>query len=233
MDRRKQLVLEAIINYFIETALPVGSNLLKDDFDISPATIRNDMAFLEHEGLLSQPYTSAGRVPTEIGYRFYVDELIQPNNNRNKIESDFLKIKREYFKQKTNEMVYDTISILSKLTSNIAFATMPENNKTFYMGLANILRKPEFVSNISSASAVVEVLEDGFLSVLEKLKIDSTIRVFIGKENIIPQIKTCSMIATSYTNHGFNGVIGILGPMRMKYSFNKSALEFASKLLHD
>ncbi len=233
MDERKELILFAIIRYFIDRANPIGSKLLKEDFNISTATIRNDMAFLEKEGLIYQPYTSAGRVPTEVGYRFYVDELIDKFSKEDKIKERFDQIKKEYFKKKALKNVYDAIAILSKATDNIAFATIPENSKTFYLGLANMLRKPEFVSNISYASEVIEVLEKGFFSVLDQLNIDDKIRIFIGKENIISQMQSCSLIAVKYNSHGYSGVIGILGPMRMKYAYNKMVLEYALSLLNE
>src|SRR3989339_675182 len=79
IEERKKQVLQAVIHHFIKTARPVGSNILTDDykFDLSPATIRNLMAELEDEGYLTHPHTSAGRVPTDKGYRSYVDSLIE------------------------------------------------------------------------------------------------------------------------------------------------------------
>ena len=77
IDPRKEKVLKAIIQHFIGTAEPVGSKtvLIKYNLNVSPATIRNDMATLESEGLISQPHTSAGRIPTEKGYRMYIEKL--------------------------------------------------------------------------------------------------------------------------------------------------------------
>jgi transcriptional regulator of heat shock response len=233
MDERKQLILSAIINYFIEKAVPIGSKLLEEDFDISSATIRNDMSFLEKEGLIYQPYTSAGRVPTEVGYRFYVDKIIDDIQKNEGINEKFEQIKQEYFKKKVIANVYDVVAILSKATSNIAFATIPENKKTFYLGLANILKKPEFINNFSYASEVIEVLEEGFFTILNELNIDHKIRIYIGKENIISQMQSCSMLAVSYFDHGFKGIIGILGPMRMNYSYNKILLEYAKNMLNN
>lgn len=76
-DDRKNQILSAIIEHFVQTAEPVGSKtiILTYNFNVSPATVRNDMAELEEQGLIMQPHTSAGRVPTDKGYRFYVDEL--------------------------------------------------------------------------------------------------------------------------------------------------------------
>lgn len=80
MDRRKRLVLEALIDDYIATAEPVGSRTLsrKYGLGVSSATIRNEMADLEELGYLEQPHTSAGRVPSDKGYRYYVDEIMRP-----------------------------------------------------------------------------------------------------------------------------------------------------------
>ena len=77
-EERKKRVLQAIVKHFVETAEPVGSNtiLVSYQFHVSPATIRNTMADLEELGLIEQPYTSAGRKPTDLGYRVYVDYLM-------------------------------------------------------------------------------------------------------------------------------------------------------------
>jgi len=233
MDERKELILLSIISYFIERASPISSKLLEEDFNISSATIRNDMSYLEKQGLIYQPHTSAGRIPTEVGYRFYVDQLIEKAKEDKNIQERFTRIKHDYFKKKAISNVYDSVSVLSKATENIAFATIPGNNKTFYLGLAHILKAPEFIHNISHASEVIEVLEGGFFSVLSHLKIDNTVRIFIGKENILPQMKSCSLMAIEYKDHGFLGVIGILGPTRMNYAYNKVVLEYAAGMLNN
>jgi len=80
MDERKQKILKAIVQDYIATAEPVGSRTISRKFDlgVSPATIRNEMADLEEIGLIEQPHTSAGRIPSDLGYRYYVDYLIDP-----------------------------------------------------------------------------------------------------------------------------------------------------------
>src|SRR5690625_610883 len=81
MDSRKMRILRAITDDYIATAEPVGSRTIarKYDLKVSPATIRNDMSDLEELGYLDQPHTSAGRVPSDKGYRYYVDELMSPS----------------------------------------------------------------------------------------------------------------------------------------------------------
>lgn len=226
---RKQEILKAIVKHFIKTAEPVGSNtiLVSYRFHVSPATIRNDMASLEKEGLIYQPYTSAGRVPTDSGYRLYVDEIADYKAAKKKALARLDTVRKQYKAEQVREHIYDAVSLLSRATENVSFATLPDNERTFYLGLSNVLKQPEFATDNIRASQVVEVLEnnDNFRSLLQELDVDETIKTFIGKENILEQIKSCSLMATSYTRDGFSGYMGILGPTRMNYPFNSVVLE--------
>ena len=234
MDR-KQEILKAIIKHFIETAEPVGSQtiLVSYKFSVSPATIRNDMATLEHEGFIYQPHTSAGRIPTDTGYRLYVDELINVEEERAQAVQLLKQMKQSYDLEKLKEKIYDAVSLLARSTDNVSFATLPDNQRTFYLGLSNILRQPEFFADTVRASQVVEVLErhNHFINLLQELDINEQVKIFIGKENIIEQIQSCSLIVTKYKFEGYEGYIGILGPTRMKYAFTQAILEEIKKLL--
>lgn len=232
MDNRKKLILEAIIRYFTESGTPVGSKMLSSNFDVSSATIRSEMLSLEKEGYLYQPHTSSGRVPTEIAYRMFVDECIDPVKEKKDVQNKFEAVKQFYLREKAEESVYDVVAILSQVISDVSFGTIPDNDRTYYMGMANLLKQPEFIGNMPSASQVIEILEKGFFDILKELDIDDTVKIFIGKENIIPEIQSCSMLAIKYQCHGYDGVLGILGPMRMNYSYNIAALEMAAGMLN-
>lgn len=233
---RRQQVLKAIIQQFIQTAQPVGSNtvLVSYKFSVSPATIRNDMAALEREGLIYQPHTSAGRVPTSMAYRLYVNAIADYETARTHALQKLQKIQLQYHLEKAREKIYDAVSLLAHSTENISFATLPDNDRTFYLGLSNVLRQPEFMYDSVRASQVVEVLERSynFVNTLRNLDIDNTIKVFIGDENILEQIQSCSIIVTKYNFKGYKGFMGILGPMRMDYPFNMVMVEEVKKLLN-
>lgn len=233
-EDRKKKILQAIIKHFIQTAEPVGSNtiLISYKFHVSPATIRNDMMSLEEEGYIFQPHTSAGRVPTDKAYRLFVDEMADYKKARTEAQTALKKIREEYIAGKVRERLYDCVSILARATQSVSFATTPDNPHTFFLGMSNVLRQPEF-SNSAQASQVMEVLERGgnFVNTLKSLNIDESARAFIGDENILEQIQSCSIIVTKYKKAGFEGYIGILGPKRMNYPFNISVLEEVKKLL--
>lgn len=233
MDR-KQEILRAIVKHFVETAEPVGSKtiLVSYRFNVSPATIRNDMANLEKEGLIYQPYTSAGRIPTDEGYRLYVDEIADYKSAKKKALLKLNVLREQYQTEKVKEQVYDAVNLLARATDNVSFATTPDNERTFYLGLSNALRQPEFATNNINASQVIEVLErdDYFRRLLGKLDTNDTVKTYIGKENILEQIQSCSLMITTYEKDGFKGYIGILGPTRMNYPFNKALLEEVKSL---
>ena len=235
LDPRKQKILHAIIKQFIETAEPVGSKtiVISYNLSVSTATIRNDMAQLEELGLITQPHTSAGRVPTQAGYKLYVEELVDFDKARTIANENIKHLNEQYKLKKAKEKIYDAVALLSQATSNISFATIPDNKRTFYLGVSNILKQPEFVENPLKARHIIEVLEEGtsLVKTLESLNIGSTVKIFIGGENLIEQIESCSIIVTTYEIEGFKGFIGILGPCRMPYAYNKALLEEVSRLI--
>ena len=125
---REQKVLWATIEQYILTAEPVGSKALVSgyDFDISPATIRNVMNMLDRSGLLFQPHTSAGRVPSDSGYRVYVDELIDPASELTYSKHQFLASKSDRLgKSSLDGVMRDVAQILATLSGCIAVITAP------------------------------------------------------------------------------------------------------------
>ena len=235
MDIRQQKILQAIIDSFIKSAMPVGSKYIQEfyDFGVSPATIRNEMAELEKEGYIMQPHTSAGRVPTSRAYRMMVDQMKLQKQLIHRVQQDMLKVRREYYLKKTKEKLYDMVAILAGVTNNISFATLPDKDRVFYVGISNLLKKPEFITQPEKASQVVEILENELYDILCDLDITDEGAVYIGEENILPEFQSCSLLAVPYSYQGFDGVMGILGSTRMDYPYNLAALRTAIQLLLD
>jgi len=234
MDRRIQ-ILQAIIQEFIKTAEPVGSKsiVLKFNLNVSPATIRNDMAALEKQGLLYQPHTSAGRVPTQQGYRLFVNELADYKKAQKVAKTTIAHLLEQNQAHKAKQKIYDAMNILSQAVENLCFATVPDNERAFFLGTSKILRKQEFLSEPMRASQVIEVLEKGtrFRDTLDHLDTDESVKIFIGSENLIKEIDSCSIIVSQYELDGYKGHMGILGPTRMRYAYNKAVLEEVKNLL--
>lgn len=235
IDERKLKLLSAVVEHFIQTAQPVGSKtiLLAYDFNVSPATIRNEMAILEEKGLIYQPHTSAGRVPTQNGYRLYVDELADFHSAEKLAQETLKKLMHSDQLHKAKQKVQEAVKLLSKATPNLAFATTPDSESTFYMGVSQILKQPEFMDAPLQASQVMEVIEDRmqFRHALEEMDISDQAKIFIGSENILYGIESCSLIVLRYQYQGYEGYLGILGPTRMPYTYNASLLEQVKTLL--
>ena len=233
MNTRQSKLLAAIIDQFIQTAVPVGSQeLLRHhaDFRWSCATVRNEMRALGEEGFIAKPHISAGRVPTAKGYRMYVRDFMEPSAQERRVRQKFQTLKEVYFQRKDQERVYDAVLFLSRMMPNIAFATVPHKPSVHYVGLANALRQPEFQADPLLAMGVVEMLEGALAAFLGSVEIDERVRYYIGDEHLLPQLQSCSVMVTSYTLHGQCGVIGIMGPLRMDYAYNTVALDLIANL---
>ena len=130
LDERKLAVLRAIVEDYVSTTEPVGSKSLVDrhGLDVSPATIRNDMAILEEQGYIAQPHTSAGRIPTDKGYRLFVDRLssVKPMSSaeRRAIETFLAGA------YSLDEVVARTVRLLTRLTQQVAVVQYPLLSKS-------------------------------------------------------------------------------------------------------
>ena len=232
-QERRNKVLKAIVEIFIKTANPVGSSVLKEEaqFEVSPATLRNEMAQLEKDGFLEQSHTSGGRIPTSSGYRFFVEDLCIQKDFKEEVHAEFIEETQKYFSEKTaDEKVYDMLSILTKMTPNIVFATVPSSEKTFFLGISQTLMLPEFSGSPEQTSGIFRVLEEDFYDLLHQLKIGDDVEMFIGKENIFPEMESCSLLVSRFKSLEENQFFGILGPMRMNYAKNVLAIQEAQKL---
>lgn len=233
MDHRQRKILEAIIDVFLQNALPVGSKHLADreDFKLSSATIRNEMSLLEKEGYITQPHTSAGRIPTDRAYRLLVDQMKEEKKLMIQAMKDMERVRRQYELRKTKEKLYEIITLLASVTDNVSFATIPDRQGVFYIGIGNILKKPEFQADPTQTTKVIEVLENELQNFISELKLTDEGSIYIGEENLLPQFQSCGLLAIPYFYKGFKGVMGILGPTRMNYAYNMAALKSAVQML--
>ena len=130
LDKRKKKILQAIIEEYIETAEPVSSGNLVKELDCSSATIRNEMAELEQIGFIEKPHTSAGRIPSQKGYRYYVDELIRDDKLSRK-EMEFIKEKLETKVNALEDLTRIATTTLSEITHYTTITIGPDvNNHT-------------------------------------------------------------------------------------------------------
>jgi heat-inducible transcriptional repressor len=228
MDDRKSFILKKIVEFFIDTAGPIGSKSLlsSTELNVSPATVRNDMAYLESIGMIYQPHTSSGRVPTNKGFRMFVDSLMDTLEEQSFEKEQAMTDYRNLQIQELDMKVRKTVSTMADMTKMVSFATLPWRSESYYLGIANVLRAIEFQS-AAKASMIVEVLEDKdrFIQTLSALCIDRKVRAFIGEENALPGIQSCTLLVTIFERGSYRGAIGLLGPTRMRYAYNMKLLE--------
>ena len=235
MQQRQEIILGSIIREYVDSAIPVSSSLLaeKYDFDLSPATIRTEMLELENSGYLYQPYTSAGRMPTDKGFRYFVDELMKDKKLSQK-EQNSLQVEVLKLKAQNRMLARTTAKLLSQMSDNLAVSGVIGSDDFHKAGFQRLFSKPEF-QNSDSVCRVAEVIDyiDENIEVLSnELKNKSEIEIYIGEENPICNIDNCSMVVSKYNlEDGGEGLLAIIGPKRMKYSRNVSLIDYLKKLL--
>ena len=169
LSDREKLILRSIIQQFILTASPVGSRFITKKYDIgfSPATVRNIMADLEESGFIGHPHTSAGRVPTDKGYRFYVDSLMEIQKIRNS-EKGLINKGLGVEQIETDEILRLTTAILSNITKQLACVTYPRLD-------TGVLAKLQIVSLSSSRILIVISIKGGLVKTIT-MEVDSEIK---------------------------------------------------------
>ena len=217
MTERQQKVLSAIVEQYAEVASPVGSNLMAKLFHVSSATIRAEMAELERLGFIAQPHTSAGRVPTDKGYRFYVNHLSETVDSsiaipeRRGERALATRVQQAGAPERTIRNAVDT---LVELTHNLGLATI--SDQLYMSGLSNLFGQPEFMNSIQVQQ--VAGLLDNLEPWLREAAPNEPLSVYIGKENPIGRTAGCTLIIGRFRSpFSDRSYIGTLGPTRQSY----------------
>lgn len=215
MTTRQQKILNAIIEQYAEVASPVGSSLLAKLFNVSSATIRAEMAELERLGFITQPHTSAGRIPTDKGYRYYVNNLSEDMTSIAPNRAEKALVSRVQHAGAPDRMIKNAVDTLVELTHNLAIATTP-NNQLYMSGLGNLFGQPEFINTIQVQQ--VANLLDNLEPWLREAAPNEPLSVFIGRENPIGRSAGCSLVISKYRSpYSDHSYIGTLGPTRQSY----------------
>ncbi len=219
MTERQEQILSAIIEQYAEVASPVGSNLLAKAFHVSSATIRAEMADLERAGYIAQPHTSAGRVPTDKGYRLYVNRLSEANatdgytrhNSERATKAISARVHAGGLPEQTIRSAVDT---LVELTHNLGLATI--GDQLYMSGLSNLFGQPEFIQK-GQVQAVANLL-DNLEPWLREAAPNQPLSVYIGRENPIGRAAGCSLVISRFRSpFSDRSYIGTLGPTRQSY----------------
>ncbi len=236
MSSRRLEILRAIVDEYVATQEPVGSKSIaqRHSLGISPATIRNEMAVLEEEGLITQPHTSAGRIPTDLGYRVFVDKLatVKPLSTaeRRAIET-FLEGAVDL-----DEVIMRTVRLLADVTKQVAVVQYPslDNSKVGHegkivlSGMANLARFQEDFA--TTMHPVLEALEEQVVLLRLLGDANETVKVRIGSEQSESSLRTTSLVAVGYgPENAPLGALGIIGPTRMDYAGSMAAVSAVAR----
>ena len=228
MTDRQAKLLAAIVEQYAEVASPVGSSLLAKVFNVSSATIRAEMAELERLGFIAQPHTSAGRVPTDKGYRFYVNNLTDQADSSAERRGERALTARVSSGGVPEHTIRNAVDTLVELTHNLGLATI--GDRLYMGGLANLFGQPEFIggAQVQQVARLLDNLEPW----LREAAPNEPLSVYIGSENPIGRSAGASLIISRFRSpFSDQSYIGVLGPTRQQYRDVMSLVEHAGRTL--
>jgi heat-inducible transcriptional repressor len=230
MSPRQEKILAAIVEQYAEVASPVGSTLLSKAFGVSSATIRAEMAELERLGFIMQPHTSAGRVPTDKGYRHYVNSLQESESTHNGRRAERALTARVESGGLPERTIRNAVDTLVELTHNLGLATI--GNQLYMSGLSNLFGQPEFMhgAQVQQVARLLDNLEPW----LKEAAPNEPLSVYIGRENPIGRTAGASLIISRFRSpYSDRSYIGILGPTRQQYRDVMGLVQRAGKTLEE
>ena len=248
LTERQRDLLFAIIEEYSEMAAPVGSVTMAKVFGVSSATIRAEMAKLEAMGLIAQPHTSAGRVPTDAGYRLYVNSLTEEVEGEEAEETLGARIAvseraergfergvhalevRISTQNRADHAIRGAVDSLVELTGNLGLATI--GDQLYLAGISRLLMQPEFMdmTRVQSVAKLLDNLEPW----LREARPGEPLNIFIGQENPIGKSSEASLIISRFRSpYSDSSYIGVLGPTRQNYGYVMNLVRRAGAMLEE
>lgn len=234
-ERQRQILCQ-IIEEYAETAAPVGSVMMAKLFDVSPATVRAEMARLEALGLIAQPHTSAGRVPTDAGYRYYVNHLDGVSENSRQVAQGTFERGRHAIEVRVSAQsqadaaIRRAVDSLVELTGNLGLATI--GGQLYLSGISQLFTQPEFMDT-RRVQAVAKLL-DNLEPWLRETAPGEPLNIFIGHENPIGRNSEVSLIISKFRSpFSDRSYIGVLGPTRQNYARVMGLVKYTGKMLEE
>ncbi len=232
-DRQKAL-LKAIIEQYIESAQPIGSEIVERKYNlgVSPATIRNEMARLTEMGYLRQPHTSAGRVPTSMGFRLFIGELMKEKQLPVSAE---VSIKERMWQERHTQdrLLTQAVKALAQRCSMLAMA-VDDSGPVIYAGAANILDWPEFY-DIDVTKFVLSLFDEypTLQQIIGKAHGADPIHILFGEDMEYEHLRPTGFVFTRYEMGPRAGVIGVIGPARMNFPLVIPYVKYIRNLLFE
>ncbi|MDR2429104.1 MAG: hypothetical protein LBD62_04790 [Candidatus Margulisbacteria bacterium] len=254
LTSRQRKILALVVREYIDSAAPVGSAVICQKYleEVSSATVRNELAALEELGFLTHPYTSAGRIPTDRGYRFYVDELMEAyrltarektlveqlqialGRDLHSLLDETMKAIQSLSENYTTVLKTDDL-LLNELTGSVRNTLERARQESLHLsGLSKMFYEPEF-ENVQNVRRMMDLLDDKteMMHILDEHSGGET-SVSIGAELQAEPLKDFSLVAQDFFYKGEKvGSLGIIGPTRMRYSKITAAVDNIARALDE
>jgi len=244
LTSRQTQILKTIIDEYIATAEPVGSEAMdkKYNLGISPATIRNEMVALTRAGYLKKPHTSAGRIPTPTAMKFYINQLM---TEKQMSLVDEVKAKEEVWDSRDDidELMDEAVHALAERTRSLAVGavkspTSPSSrgaSRFWQAGQSYIFQNPEF-SSIATCQSLFSIFDE--FDKLERLffglnPTPSPLEVLFGEELGWPELLPTGIISTHFNIKGKSGALGVIGPARSDYAVVIPVLRYFGNMIEE
>ena len=241
LSERQKSILEALIREYVTAARPVASSELVRKYRLpySPATVRAELLALDGDGYLTQPHTSAGRIPTDRGYRFYINRLERGDLPRREGKAGAIGSREESALEKLRELenpfefMKQTSRLFAHLSRSFALAGFPTEARFYRFGIREVMAEPEFsdLNLMQEFSGLMDMVEDELMRRFDPEEFAEP-RVFVGRENPIREARRYGMIVSALeTPFEKESVIALIGPKRMDYEHNLALLRHFQELL--
>ncbi len=230
-DRQKEL-LKAIVELHVKNGESVGSETVEKETNlgVSPATIRNEMVRLTEMGYLKQPHTSAGRVPTSMGFRVYVQELMKEKEMPVSAE---VSMKQSIWQKRhtSNLVVKEAVRALAERLRMLSLA-INEDDEILFSGAYHILDFPEF-EDIDVARFVLSLFDENpqLRSIIGRAVGPDPMHILFGEDLGIEHLSTCGFVFSRFEGAGKGGIIGVIGPARMNFPVILPYVRYTSNLI--
>jgi len=238
LTQRQIKILKCIVEEFIETALPVGSETLEKKYSlgISSATIRNEMSSLTQLGFLKKTHLSAGRAPTSMGLKYYVRNLMIP---KNMTASEEVGVKEKIwdYRNEFDRLLKESAKVLANRTRSMAIATTDQGSIYSY-GASNLLEEPEFY-NIDVTKTVLSLLDNSayWFDILSKASAihhdheENFVHLLIGEDLGLEHLEPCGFIYQTYEAGPHRGILGVVGPARFRFTHVVPIVDYLAELI--
>lgn len=233
LSERQVQIIKTIVEEFTETAEPVGSVTLENKYrlGVSPATLRNEMAALESKGFLAQPHTSAGRIPTSMALKFYVNELMK---EKAMSVAEEVNVKSRVWDHRFNpdDLLREATKVLAERTKALCIAAT-DQGQTYHSGYANLFNAEEFY-NIDVAREVFVLIDQHqkLRDMFNRASSNSPIHILIGDELGYASFQPVSCVFADLHIGNKRGSLGIIGPSRQEYDRNIPMVRYIANLIN-